>query len=75
MHLRTKGTVLPWQYHQAAFDVTESWFEVRLPFDAFTTSGAILLVTPSPEALLSIAVVAFGRDHDALIDMREVGFY
>jgi hypothetical protein len=35
VHLRTSGTILPWQYYQAGFDVTRSWSEVRLPFDAF----------------------------------------
>lgn len=75
VHLRTSGTVLPWQYYQAAFDVTESWDEVRLPLEVFTASGAMLRKVPTPDALLSVAVVAYGRDHDALIDLREVGFY
>jgi hypothetical protein len=34
VHLRTDGTLLPWQYYQAGFDVTESWREVRLPHPA-----------------------------------------
>ena len=75
VHLRTGGTLLPWQYYQAGFDVTESWTEVRLPLDAFTASGALLRSVPKPGSLSSVAVVAYGRDHDALIDVREVGFY
>ena len=75
VHLRTSGTLLPWQYYQAGFDVTESWTEVRLPLDAFEASGALLRGLPDPASLTSMAVVAYGRDHDAQIDVREVGFY
>ncbi|MFT7136807.1 MAG: hypothetical protein ACI80I_002814 [Akkermansiaceae bacterium] len=75
VHLRTGGTLLPWQYYQAGFEVSESWSEVRLPMEAFTASGAFLRTAPKPGSLASIAVVAYGRDHDARIDVREVGFY
>ena len=75
VHLRTGGTLLPWQYYQAGFDVTESWSEVRLPLDAFAASGGLLRSVPAPGSLTSVAVVAYGRDHDARIEVREVGFY
>jgi hypothetical protein len=75
VHLRTGGTLLPWQYYQAGFEVSESWSEVRLPMEAFTASGAFLRTAPKPGSLASIAVVAYGRDHAARIDVREVGFY
>ena len=75
VHLRTTGTRLPWQYYQAGFDVTRAWSEVRLPFDAFRASGALLRTVPRPGSLTSLAVVAYGRDHDAVIEVREIGFY
>lgn len=75
VHLRTSGTLLPWQYYQAGFDVTEDWREIRLPFEAFAPSGALLRRVPRPASLTSVAVVAFGRDHDARIDVQRVGFY
>ncbi|HSG56127.1 MAG TPA: CIA30 family protein, partial [Paracoccaceae bacterium] len=31
VHLRTAGTVLPWQYYQAPFPTTPDWAEVRIP--------------------------------------------
>ena len=74
-HLRTSGTFLPWQYYQAGFDVKTNWTEVRLPFDSFAASGALLRKTPAADSLSSVAVVAYGRDHTAQIDVREVGFY
>ncbi len=75
VHLRTGGTMLPWQYYQAGIAVSESWTEVRLPLDAFTASGGLLRNVPKPGSLSSVAVVAYGRNHDAQIDVREVGFY
>ncbi len=75
VHLRTAGTVLPWQYYQAGFDVRESWQEIRLPLAEFNASGALLRQSPRALSLKSVAVVAYGRDHDARIDVREIGFY
>lgn len=75
VHLRTTGTMLPWQYYQAGFEVTRSWTEVRLPFDAFVASGSLLRTKARPGSLTSLAVVAYGRDHEAEIDVREVAFY
>jgi hypothetical protein len=75
VHLRTGGTVLPWQYYQAGFDVTGDWAEVRLPFEAFERSGRFLRAVPRPDDLTSVGVVAYGRDHVAQIDVREIGFY
>lgn len=75
VHLRTGGTMLPWQYYQAGFAVTGEWTEIRLPFDSFKASGRLLRPTPRPAGLKSVAVVAFGRDHEALIDILEIGFY
>lgn len=75
VHLRTSGTILPWQYYQAAFDVGQEWAEVRLPFADFKRSGWPLREAPVPESVKSVGVVAFGRDHQAEIDVREVGYY
>ena len=74
-HLRTSGTLLPWQYYQTGFNVTRDWTEIRLPFDAFAASGALLRDVPRAGSLTSIGIVAYGRDHEAEIDVREVGFY
>jgi hypothetical protein len=75
VHLRTNGTVLPWQYYQSGFDVTQRWAEFRLPFADFSASGRVQRATPRAGELTSIAVAAFGRDHAAEIELRAVGFY
>ncbi len=75
VHLRTTGTVLPRQDYQAGFDAPRRWAELRLPLAAFRASGGLLRRTRRPESLTSLAVVAYGRDHDAEIELREVEFY
>jgi hypothetical protein len=75
VHLRSSGTLLPWQYYQAGFEVTEGWTEIHLPFEAFAPSGALLRRVPRAASLTSVAVVAYGRDHDARIDVQSIGFY
>ncbi|GAA6159088.1 hypothetical protein NBRC116589_12620 [Ruegeria sp. HU-ET01832] len=75
VHLRTRGTVLPWQYYQAAFATSEDWTEVYLPLSGFKASGAMLRAIPDAEAITSVGVVAFGHDHEASVDVSEIGFY
>jgi len=65
IHLRSRATVLPWQYYQAAFDTDGTWQEITLPFDAFKASGALLPRAPAPQSVKSVALVAYGRDHIA----------
>jgi hypothetical protein len=67
--------MLPWQYYQAGFDVSGDWAEVRLPFADFEPSGRLLRAVPRATSLKSIGIVAYGRDHAAEIDVKEVGFF
>lgn len=75
VHLRTRGTALPWQYYQAGFDVGADWRETRLPFGAFRPSGQLLRATPRPETVTSIGLVAYGRDHEADLEVRRLAIY
>ncbi|WP_254437497.1 CIA30 family protein [Ruegeria arenilitoris] len=75
VHLRTSGTVLPWQYYQAEFATSDEWAEVYLPLSGFKASGAMLRAIPVADAITSVGVVAFGRDHEANVDVSEIGFY
>ena len=75
VHLRTRGTVLPWQYYQAGFETTPDWQDLRLPFTAFAASGALLRATPDPATVTSLAAVAYGRDHEADLSFQWLGLY
>ena len=79
VHVRTSGTILPWQYYQAAFEVTNNWQVIELPWASFKPSGglsgSLLRDEPKAEKIKSIAIVAFGRDHEADVEVAEIGYY
>ena len=73
--IRTSGTMLPWQYYKADFPSTREWAEVHLEFKSFMRSSAWLGKRFLPEKIKSVGVVAFGRDHEALIDVASLKFF
>jgi hypothetical protein len=79
VHVRTSGTLLPWQYYQAAFGTSDQWQTIKLAWDDFKPSGglsgSILRDVPLATKVKSIAIVAFGRDHEADVEVAEIGYY
>jgi len=75
VHLRTRGTILPWQYYQAGFETTGDWQDLRIPFEAFVPSGSLLRDRPRPGTVTSLAAVAYGRDHEADLSFQWLGLY
>ena len=72
IHLRTRATRLPWQYYQAGFIAPADWTDIILSLSDFEPSGRLLPATPAPEHIRSVALVAFGRDHEARVSMRRI---
>ncbi|SOC19175.1 CIA30 family protein [Rhodobacter maris] len=75
VHLHTRQMLFPWQYYQAPFESHRDWRRIALPFSAFHPSGRMLRAVPRPQDLLSVALVAYGRDHTAEMEVRAIGFY
>ena len=75
VHIRSRGTFLPWQYYQQSFIANEDWSETTLLLDEFRRSGVLLRKTIDPKSIRSIGIVAFGRDHVAEIDVRKISFF
>ena len=75
VHIRTKWTVLPWQYYQAEFATSDQWRETRISIGEFNGSSWLLPTNISGGDIRSIGIVAFGRDHAADISVREIGFF
>lgn len=72
--LRTTGTILPWQYYASEFTVNENFNEFVLPIRDFEKSGFLLAKNINPKKITSIGIVAFGRDHEAELFVKEIGF-
>jgi len=75
VHIRTKGTFLPWQYYQQSFMADEDWSETTMLLNEFRRSGILLRKTIDPKSIKSIGIVAFGRDHEAEIDVRNIRLF
>jgi len=75
IHIRTKGTFLPWQYYQAPFNVENSWQEIDISFENFNRSGIMLSKKFSSKNITSVAVVAYGKNHKADIEVDNISFY
>lgn len=74
VHLRTTGTILPWQYYQHSFTVEEKYKEFILPIKKFKKSGAFQASTINSKNIKSIGIVAYGKDYKAKIYVKEISF-
>jgi hypothetical protein len=53
----------------------EDWSETTLLLNEFRPSGVLLRKTIDPKSIKSIGIVAFGREHEAEIDVRKISFF
>lgn len=75
IHLRTRDNRRPWHYYAAAFTAGDDWRQATLPFDSFRHSAGMAPATPSAQDIISVGIVAYGRDHRADVSVSEIGFY
>ena len=75
IHLRTKFTLLPWQYYQGKIKASESWEEITIKLSDFKRSGKLLPKRLNPSKINSFALVAFGREHKVRLDVDQIKFY
>ena len=75
VHIRTGGTVLPWQYYSLEFSASENWEEILLPLKDFGRSSRWLNRVLEPAMVRSLGIVAYGRDHQADIQVSTVEGY
>ena len=74
VHLRTTFTILPWQYYQYSFTVKKDFKNFILPIRNFKKSGFLLPDKINPKNIKSIGIVAFGRDYEAELIVKEISF-
>ncbi len=73
--LRTREMTRPWYFYNALFQSTPEWSEVRIPLAAFEASHDFLSDPIDPQSVISIGLVAYGRDHSADLSVASVGLY
>ena len=80
IHLNTNETIfLPQQYryyYQAIFQTSKDWNEVKLPFStAFKRSNANISESFDGNQVRTIGILAYGKDHNALLEISYLSFY
>ena len=73
--IRTTSTLLPWQFYNASFKTAKNWKVIKIKLDEFEPSSSFLRKTIKSSSVKSIGIVAYGRDHDAKIDVSEIYFF
>lgn len=72
VHLRSARARQPTAFYRASFLAGHDWCEVVLGFDQFTPSNIALPARIGSVDVGSIAVVAYGRDHEADVSVSEI---
>ena len=80
IHLNTNETIfLPQQYryyYQAIFPTSKDWTEVKLPFStAFKRSNSNISKSFDGNQIKTIGILAYGKDHNALLEVSHLSFY
>ena len=79
IHVNTNETIfLPQQYrfyYQASFPTSKYWSEVKIPFSTFKRSSTQISEYFNGKNLRTIGLLAYGRDHNALLEIKYLSFY
>ena len=79
VHVNTSETIfMPQQYrfyYQAVFPTSKEWSEIRLPFSSFKRSSPQISKYINGEKLKNIGFLAYGKNHNALLDIKFLSFY
>lgn len=73
--LRTREMTRPWQFQKAAFQSSPTWSRARIPLSDFEPSRAFRAQPIDPQSVISIGLVAYGRDHSADLSVASIGLY
>ena len=75
IHIRNGSSRLPWQYYSASFRTSENWETVKIQFSDFQRSGSFMAKSLKKKTINSIGLVAYGKDHQALVLISNLKFY
>ena len=72
IRVRARGNGEPYFIH---LRTTDDWQDTALDFDSFRHSAGMAPDRPQPQDIVSIGIVAYGRDHRADLSVAEISFY
>jgi len=79
IHLNTSETIyLPQQYryyYQASFPTSKEWSQIKIPFSSFKRSNSQITKYLNGENLKTIGLLAYGKNHNALLEVKYLSFY
>ncbi len=76
IHLKTNETNSYREYYRAIFSTSNEWKVVKLPFsEAFKRSSSWISKSISGENIRAIGLVAYGKEHNALLEVSYLSFY
>ena len=75
VHLRTRANRRPWHYYAATFPTSADWQQVDLPFSRFRHTAGLTDTPPEVRDIISIGIVAYGRDHAADLSVADMTIY
>ena len=75
VQLRTKYLLLPCQYYESAFQATDQWTTVELPFTSFKKSIVYQPTNVVSQDIKTIGIVAIGKKFSAKIDLASIELY
>ena len=75
VHIRTRANRRPWHYFAATFPTSRGWQDVDLPFSTFRHSNGMTDDPPVTRDIISIGIVAYGRDYEADLSLAEMTIY
>jgi len=75
IHIRNGSSRLPWQYYSASFQTSENWETVKIRLSDFQRSGSFMAKSLKKKTINSIGLVAYGKDHQALVLISNLKFY
>jgi hypothetical protein len=75
LHIRNSSTRLAWHYYHQGFETTNTWEEVKLPFESFMKSSLFLRTSMNQNTIKTISIVAYGKDYTADISVMSLELY
>lgn len=70
--LKTAGLARVWHSYRAGFGTGADWAQVLLPLADFAPSHGDMARGFAPGNVTSVAIVAYGRDFEAEVSLREI---